>query len=98
MLASHPPPYLPIFNSTTVTTNSAIHLSVVIRLGKPCSRLCHCAQCLHHGGQQQLVGLQEIDAQQQKARVEADARLAAMQKDMLKQEDQERAELEKEYK
>ena len=44
------------------------------------------------------LGLQEIEAQQQTARLEADARLAAMQKDMLKQEDQERAELVKEYK
>lgn len=42
--------------------------------------------------------MQEIEAQQQTARLEADARLAAMQRDMLKQEDQERAELDKEYK
>lgn len=43
-------------------------------------------------------GMQEHEAQQQKARLESDARTAAMQKELLAKEDQERAELEKEYK
>ena len=43
-------------------------------------------------------GMQEHEAQQQKARLESDARIAAMQKELLAKEDQERAELEKEYK
>lgn len=40
---------------------------------------------------------QDVEAQKLKARLESEARVAAMQKELLHKEDAERAELEKEY-
>ena len=42
--------------------------------------------------------LQEVQAQQQQARLDSEARVAAMQKELLHKEDVERAELETDYK